>query len=246
MAHIPRLFVESDLTKSEEFPLVEGQAKYLTRVMRLTEGAMIRAFNGRDGEWTCTLITEGKKAALRPEAQTRAQYSPPDLTLLFAPLKKARTDFVVEKASELGVRTIQPVLTQYTQSERVRSDRLQTLAIEAAEQTERLDVPRVQEARPLEQVLSDWDPNTPLIYCDEAGDLAPFSQIDTQSKGAVLVGPEGGFSPREREWLRSKPFIYPITLGPRILRAETAVVAALTLWQSKLGDWDNRPYVAET
>lgn len=246
MAHIPRLFTQSDLTANVLVELPDGQAKYLTRVMRLAQGAVVRVFNGRDGEWQAELQVTGKSAALRAVKQTREQYLPPDLSLLFAPLKKARTDFVVEKASELGVRNIQPVITEYTQTSRVRADKLQAVATEAAEQTERLDVPAVHDAAPLTNALGNWPREKPLIFCDEAGDAAPFSGIEQGQAGGILVGPEGGFSARERELLRSLDFVIPITLGPRILRAETATVVALTLWQTNVGDWRERPYVPES
>lgn len=246
MAHIPRIFNESDLSAEALIVLPDAQAKYLTRVMRLMTGAAVRAFNGRDGEWHCLLEVSGKAVGLRATQQTRAQYTPPDLTLLFAPLKKARTDYVVEKASELGVCQIQPVITEFTQTSRVRAEKLQAVAVEAAEQTERLDVPKVLGALQLSAALSQWPRDRPLVYCDEAGDPAVLSGIETGQAGGILVGPEGGFSMRERQMLQSLDFVMPITLGPRILRAETAVVAALTLWQSTVGDWHERPYVPET
>lgn len=246
MAHIPRIFTESDLSTEALIILPDAQSKYLTRVMRLTTGAAVRVFNGRDGEWHCLLQVSGKSAELRAIRQTRVQYTPPDLTLLFAPLKKARTDYVVEKASELGVCKIQPVITEFTQTSRVRTEKLQAVAVEAAEQTERLDVPKVSAVAQLSSVLSQWPHDCPLIYCDEAGDPTVLSGMETGQAGGILVGPEGGFSMRERQMLHSLDFVMPITLGPRILRAETAVVAALTLWQSTLGDWHERPYVPET
>lgn len=249
MSHIARIYVTARLQANETVALSEGQSKYLIRVMRLADGAIVRAFNGTDGEWRCALQVEGKAAALAPLEQTREQISGPDLTLLFAPIKKARTDFIVEKATELGVRAIRPVLTEYTQTQRVRTDRMQTLTIEAAEQTERMDLPEVFEAESLPKALAKWDASIPLIYCDEGADAAPMAQyrshLGDRSAG-MLVGPEGGFSPRERQMLRDLDFVLPITLGPRILRAETAVVSALTLWQSQVGDWQMAPYLPET
>lgn len=250
MSSTPRIFVSDQLVRAEAVRLDEGQGKYLTRVMRLEDGASVRVFNGSDGEWLCSLHQEsGKKVSIIPERQTREQIATPDLVLLFAPLKKTRTDFVVEKACELGVRRIQPVMTERTQSSRVRSDRLQATVIEAAEQTERMDVPVVENDMPLFEALDRWDPARPLYYCDEAGDARPMAETLAEVEpgpAGLLIGPEGGFSPGERERLRSYAFITPVTLGPRILRAETAAVAALTLWQSVLGDWRDDPYLPDT
>lgn len=249
MSHVPRLYVQAPLQQEIAIALPEGQAKYLMRVMRLTDGAIIRAFNGNDGEWRCILKTQGRSAELEPETRLRQQEAGPDLTLLFAPIKKARTDFIVEKATELGVSRIRPVITEYTQSQRVRLDRMQMLVIEAAEQTERMDLPELDEANALSNILAEWDERRSLIYCDEGSDSAPLSQYRDQLSdacAAILIGPEGGFSPRERKMLRNCPFVLPISLGPRILRAETAVVSALTLWQSQVGDWHKAPYLPET
>ena len=248
MSHIPRLFVDQPLKSDQSFALPEDQSKYLLRVMRLTTGALVRVFNGVDGEWGCKLTIDRKRAVLTPLESLRAQESSPSLRLLFAPIKKARTDFIVEKATELGVSVLQPVITEYTQSQRVRTDRVRSLAIEAAEQTERLDLPEINEAMPLTKVLADWDSGTPLLFCDEGGQSTPITQkanqLENRSAG-LLIGPEGGFSPKEREMLHALEFVIPITLGPRILRAETAVVSALTLWQSMFGDWQKAPYVPE-
>ena len=249
MSHIARLYVDHPLQPGRSIELAEAQSKYLTRVMRLQAGAMVRVFNGVDGEWQCALSITGKTVSLLPQTCLRDQTKSPDLTLMFAPIKKARTDFIVEKATELGVRTIQPVFTEFTQSSRVRIDRFQSLAIEASEQTERMDLPIIQDAKTLSNAIAQWDPDLPLIYCDEGADACPIADHTDQLKtgaGGLLIGPEGGFSPRERTFLRSQPFIRPITLGPRLLRAETATVAALTLWQSLVGDWHNAPYLPET
>jgi len=249
MSHVARLYVDAPLQAGTAVSLPDGQSKYLLRVMRLTEGAQIRAFNGQDGEWTCRLSVEGKRASLVPEAKTRDQVGSADLTLLFAPIKKARTDFIVEKATELGVSVLQPVFTDYTQSHRIRPDRMHLLSIEAAEQTERMDLPTVHEGQALSKILSSWDATVPLIYCDEGGGAAPLASYVDHLAGkaaGILVGPEGGFSPNEQKTLRALDFVIPITLGPRILRAETAVVSALTLWQSVVGDWQKAPYLPET
>ena len=249
MSHIARIYTPEPLVEGQEISLPAGQSRYLTRVMRLETGATVRVFNGAHGEWRCSLAGSPKSVVLVPQDQTRMQVSGPDLTLLFAPIKKARTDFIVEKATELGVRSIQPVFTDYCQTHRVRVDRFESLAIEAAEQTERMDVPSVHEARALPKVLSEWESNRPLIFCDESAEASPMETYSKQlheKPAAILIGPEGGFSPKEREMLRSLDFVMPITLGPRILRAETAVVSALTLWQSLVGDWQKAPYLPES
>ena len=249
MAHIPRLFVASGLAANSEFELDEGQSRYLLRVMRLETGAVVRIFNGQDGEWQCALRAVGKRAYLTPQRQRREQTKTRDLTLLFAPIKKARTDFIIEKATELGVSVIQPVITDYTQNARVRADKLTLLAIEAAEQTERMDIPHIDEAAPLKSVLAAREVSSPLYFCDEGGGSMPMQQalIGQHTESAsILIGPEGGFSDTERNLLRSLEAITPVTLGPRILRAETAVVSALTLWQSQVGDWQEQPYLAKS
>lgn len=249
MAHIPRLFVDTGLMAKSEFELDEGQSKYLLRVMRMETGAIVRVFNGRDGEWQCTLRASGKRANLMPDLHLRAQTTTQDLTLLFAPIKKARTDFIIEKATELGVSAIKPVITEYTQNARVRADKLQLLAIEAAEQTERMDIPKISEPASLKSILAARDTTSPLYFCDESGDARPMQKalIDERGENAsILIGPEGGFSEPERNLLRSLEAITPVTLGPRILRAETAVVSALTLWQSQVGDWTEQPYLAKS
>lgn len=231
----------------------DAQAKYLTRVLRLKMGDPVRLFNGRDGEWTAHIdMVEGRSVLLKVDTERKAQSSAPDLILLFAPLKKARTDFVIEKATEMGVCAIQPVMTERTQASRVRADRLQKIALEAAEQTERLDMPLVHEAAALDEALDELGEGRTVFFCDEAGDddsekwrgetgratpiLKALQNSDARS-AALLVGPEGGFSPGERQSLRNRPNVTPVSLGPRILRAETAVVAALALWEAVLGDW---------
>lgn len=233
--------------------LAEEQAHYLTRVMRLHAGDQVRLFNGRDGEFTSHIRAVGKRdATLIVGVSSRDQASPPDIWLLFAPLKKARTDFIVEKAVELGAAEIRPVLTRRTGADSVRVDRLQRIAVEAAEQTERLDVPPVREAETLEAALRGWNAARLLFFADEAGEdgarpwggevgrAAPLAAVlshNPSTSAALLVGPEGGFDPVERVWLRSLPFVRPAGLGPRILRAESAAIAGLALWQALAGDW---------
>lgn len=253
MSATPRLYVAPDLVEDGVLVLDGDQAHYLSRVMRLGVGDPVRVFNGRHGEWDATMRASTKSTAtLALESRTREQAGVPDLWLLFAPLKKARTDFVVEKAVELGAAEIRPVLTERTDAETVRVDRLQRLAIEAAEQTERLDVPPIRDAARLTTLLSAWDAKRVLLFADEAGDDAgrPWGgeagrarPADDVLRGlpdgsaAILIGPEGGFSATERAHLRKQAFVRPVSLGPRILRAETAAVAVLALWQAIRGDW---------
>jgi 16S rRNA (uracil1498-N3)-methyltransferase len=253
MSATPRLYVAPDLAEGAEITLDTDQAHYLTRVLRLTAGAPVRVFNGRDGEFDAAIVSIAKNSAnLALSRRVRTQQAVPDLWLLFAPLKKARTDFLVEKAVELGVAQIQPVITERSDAETVRVDRLHRIAVEAAEQTERLEVPPVREAVKLWAALGEWDASRSLIYADEAGDdgekpwggeagrARPISDVLKDIGGgpaAILIGPEGGFSPTERKRLRELPHVRPVSLGPRILRAETAAVAALALWQAIRGDW---------
>lgn len=253
MASVPRLFVVADLVQDGIVALPKEQAHYLTRVMRLGLGDAVIVFNGRQGEWQAVIDEViGKSVLLKVRLQRAEQRSECDLVLMFAPLKKARTDFVVEKATELGVAHIAPVITARTQAETVRTDRLTAIATEAAEQTERLSVPVIAEAEKLDAAVARWSPEHPIYYCDEAGDeegerwggqagrgkpmLEALKGLEP-TRSAILIGPEGGFSPDERAMLRARGNVIPVTLGPRILRAETAVVAALTIWQAALGDW---------
>lgn len=249
----PRLFVEHALAPGGLAPLDDGQARYLTSVMRLAPGAPVRVFNGADGEWDAALTPVGRKGvALTIGAQTRAQIASPDLTLCFAPVKRHGADLIVEKAAELGVRRLLPVITRRTVAESVRIDRLRRIAIEAAEQTERLDVPEIAAPAPLARVLESWDAARPLVYADEAGDdpSAPWGGAEGRAPPiaaamqgvkapalALLTGPEGGFDAVERRLLRSLGFVVPVSLGPRILRAETAALAAVAVIQSIWGDW---------
>lgn len=235
-----RLYVEHPLGEGQTVPLNRDQAHYLFGVMRLAEGAGVLLFNGRDGEWLATVSAAGKRGgALAVSSQTRPQQSPPDLWLLFAPVKKARTDFIVEKAVELGAARIQPVQTEFTNSERIRQDRLQAHAVEAAEQCGATTVPEVAGLLRLDRLLADWSGSRRLLFCDEGAAGAPSGLNGAAPGGpwAILVGPEGGFSDAERARLSALPFAQTLSLGPRILRADTAAVSALTLWQHHLGDW---------
>lgn len=234
-----RLFVEQPLGEGQEIALSQGQAHYLVNVMRLAKGDGVALFNGRDGEWRAHLVQAGKRGAVALcEGQSAPQRLPPDLWLLFAPIKKARTDFIVEKATELGVARIQPVQTEFTNAERIRQDRLQAHAIEAAEQCGATHVPEVASLAPFAQFLSHWPADRALIWADEAlATEAPVARALPPAPAAILIGPEGGFSPAERSRIAALPMAHPIALGPRILRAETAALSALTLWQAAQGDW---------
>jgi 16S rRNA (uracil1498-N3)-methyltransferase len=286
----PRLLIEQDLRPGAAIALDEAQARHVGTVLRLDEGDALRVFNARDGEWSAKVTSKTKRGmSVSVEALLRAARSTPDLDLLFAPVKRHATDLIVEKATELGVRRIRPVITQRTIAETVRLDRLQSIAREAAEQTERFDAPEILEPVSLAKIVDGWDVSRPMIYADEAGDDAsapwggesgratPIAQAlrtfslaekvaserepdegrsnmqapdqlnaphpltpSPQGRGgmlALLIGPEGGFTNEERRILRASTFVIPVSLGPRILRAETAVIAALSVIQSNWGDW---------
>ena len=240
-----RLYVEHPLGEAQTLPLERAQAHYLFGVMRLEAGAELLLFNGADGEWRAQVAAGNKRGGvLTCVEQTRPQQMPPDLWLLFAPIKKARTDFIVEKAVEMGVRHIVPVQTDFTNSDRIRQDKQTAHAIEAAEQCGSTFVPEVAPLQKLSRLLDTWPEGRQLMFCDEVAKgssrlLAPdrSHEVKEAASWAVLIGPEGGFSAAERARLRALPFARTVSLGPRILRAETAAVAALTLWQSALGDW---------
>ncbi|SEP80230.1 16S rRNA (uracil1498-N3)-methyltransferase [Thalassovita taeanensis] len=237
-----RLYVEHPLGQEQTVPLDRDQAHYLFGVMRQSVGAQVALFNGRDGEWRAEVVEAGKRGGvLACREQTKPLQMPPDLWLLFAPIKKARTDFIVEKAAEMGAARIIPVQTEFTNSERIRQDRLQAHAVEAAEQCGGTYVPEVSELHRLDRLLADWPEGRQLLFCDEAAAGAGLA-LDPALRGAqapwaILIGPEGGFSEAERAKLKALPFAHTISLGPRILRADTAAVAAMTLWQQALGDW---------
>ena len=234
-----RLFVDHPLGAGQTVPLDRDQAHYLFGVMRRSAGDAVLLFNGRDGEWLATVAEAGKRAgSLLCVSQSGPQRMPPDVWLLFSPIKKARTDFIVEKAAEMGAARILPIQADFTNSERIRQDRLQAHAVEAAEQCGGTYVPEVCNLQKLDRLLSDWPDDRQLMFCDEAlaGEATSLSGAPG-GKWAILIGPEGGFSPSERDRLRALPFAHPVSLGPRILRADTAAVAAMTLWQMALGDW---------
>ncbi|MBB4064268.1 16S rRNA (uracil(1498)-N(3))-methyltransferase [Gellertiella hungarica] len=236
-----RLFVREDLGTGAEIAATDDQFHYLAHVLRMETDAELLVFNGRDGEWRARLTYPTKKRIrLSMLEQTRPQPPQPDLVYVFAPLKVGRMDYLVQKAVEMGAGVLQPALTQHTQGKAPSSDKIEANVIEAAEQCGVLAVPAVKPARKLSDILSDWDGERTLIYCDEGDEgqnpLPVLARIATQKLG-LLVGPEGGFSEDERRQLRSLPFVTAIPLGPRILRADTAAVAALAVVQAAIGDW---------
>jgi len=236
-----RLHVPHDLAAGAALPLDDGQSRYLSAVMRQAEGDEILVFNGRDGEWRAAITSVGKRSVVvTARVLERPQVTAPDLELIVAVVKRGRLETIVEKAAELGARRIRPVMTERTNAERLRPERLRVIAMEAAEQTGRLDVPQVDEAVKLDRLIAAWPEGRRLLFCDEAGDARPaLEALQDAAVGpwAILIGPEGGFSPKERAMLRALAFAVPATLGPRILRADTAAISALTLWQAALGDW---------
>jgi 16S rRNA (uracil1498-N3)-methyltransferase len=239
--HAPRLFVETPLEAGARHACSPEQANYLLHVLRLGEGDEILAFNGRDGEWRARLVEVVKRrCALAFVERVRPQQAGPDVVYLFAPLKHARLDYMVQKATEMGVACLQPVLTRRTVAARVNVARMRANVIEAAEQCGILRLPEVGEPQRLEALLDGWDPARRMIVCDEAAEVeSPLDVLSRLAPGplAVLVGPEGGLDPEERARLIAHTFVVPVSLGPRILRADTAAVAALALVNAVLGDW---------
>jgi len=235
-----RLFVDAPLEAGGRVPLDRDQANYLLNVLRMRPGDSLLVFNGRDGEWRAAIEGDRKKAQLVIGEETRLQTPPYALDYLFAPLKQARLDYMVQKAVEMGVGHLRPVITRYTQVPKLNQERLRANAIEAAEQCGILSLPAIDAPRPLFDLLQDWPSEKHVIFCDEdeTGD-DPLAVLSGLPDGplAVLIGPEGGFSEDERDRLKRLPFVTPIALGPRILRADTAAVAALALVQAKKGDW---------
>ena len=246
----PRVFVDGELAEGARFALSPEQANYLGNVMRLSEGDTVLAFNGRDGEWRCALARPTKKKLdLRPVEPVRRQTPPPTLRYLFAPLKHARLDYMVQKAVEMGAGSLEPVMTQHVQASRLNVERMRANAIEAAEQCGVLTIADCLEPVKFAEMIDGWDAAVPLIFCDEREDAQspietlrglrpPAGEAATRSHAiGLLIGPEGGFSGEERERLRALPFVTAISLGPRILRADTAAVAALAVVQAAIGDW---------
>lgn len=242
-----RLFVEADLGAGAEVVLTAAAAHYLGRVLRLAPGAPVRVFNGRDGEWRAQVLTLDRKLArLAIGERLRAQPPAGRVVLAFAPIRRQRLDWLLEKAVELGAARLQPVITAFAQVREVRADRAEAILRETMEQCERLDLPRIEEPIALEGFLDRWPAAAPLLFCDETGAGLPAGQVlaglpDAPSSPppavALLVGPEGGFSPAERQKLRAHPAVMALDLGPRILRAETAALAGLAL----LSAWLDEP-----
>jgi len=240
----PRLFVEDPLSAGAEVRLEAGPAHYLAQVLRLKPGADVRLFNGRDGEWRAALTEAAKRAcALSVETQTRDQQTPPPLTLAFAPLKKSPMDFLIQKATELGATALQPVLTERTETQRLNTERIGAQLREAAEQCERLDIPEIAAPVKLPAFLKSWPASGVVWAGDETGGGLPLAAHAEDAPNparhphAILIGPEGGFTAGELASLDGLTFVRRIHLGPRILRAETAALAALTCWQGLFGDW---------
>lgn len=247
---VTRLFVEAPLSNNARVMLSLDHAHFLRSVLRLSPGARLALFNGKDGEWLAELDSIGKKqASAAVLEQRREQQSSLPLELVFAPVKKGPMDFLVQKSVELGVTGLHPVATARTQGERLKEDRIRAQCIEAAEQCERLDVPAVHPLRKLEAFLDDWPGEKPLFVCAEAGEAEPLPTVlrDLGSEklrvsgNGLMTGPEGGFSPGELVFLRERPFVTLVGLGPRILRAETAAAVGLTIWQAIIGDMAERP-----
>jgi 16S rRNA (uracil1498-N3)-methyltransferase len=233
-----RLFVDHPLGAAQTVPANRDQSNYLFAVMRLSVGDEVLLFNGVDGEWRAEITVGNKRnSVLTCHAQTKPLQLPPDLWLMFAPIKKTRTDFIVEKATEMGAARIIPVLTTYTNSDRMKQERLQAHALEAAEQCGGTFVPEVTDVQKLSTVLDTWPQDRQLMFCDETLVGETGQLPDIKGPWAIVIGPEGGFSDEERTRLRNMKNAHSVALGPRILRADTAAVAALTLWQQKLGDW---------
>jgi len=235
-----RLYIDFALSLDGVAPLSQGQAHYLRNVMRMSPGDSVTLFNGHDGEWRGEIGDLGKRAGtVIARRQNRPQQHEPDLWLLFALIKKDRMSFVIEKATELGVSSLRPVITQHTVVHRLKDERLRFAAIEAAEQCERLSIPETCEAISLDQALENWPEERQLFVLDETGGGEAIASVMENAPGpaAILVGPEGGFHKSELEALRQRPYATFLSLGPRILRADTAALAALTCWQALAGDW---------
>ena len=246
MAFNIRLFVEENLQTGIDLEIKASQFHYLKNVMRLAIGAEVTLFNGRDGEYLAEITDSGKHSmTVKLMKQSRPQSDDPDIWLIFAPIKKSRLDMIAEKATELGVAKLVPVITDHTKVERVKTDRLRANAIEAAEQCRRLTVPEITEPMPLQKLLDNWDVTRRLLVMDETtvedGDagvsMATLGKSkDGQACDAILIGPEGGFSASELDLLGNLPFVTKVSLGGRLLRAETAALVALTLWQELIGE----------
>lgn len=237
-----RLYMPHPLSQGEMVACDEKRSHYLCNVLRQKEGDTLALFNGKDGEWLASIDTAHKKhTQLKVVSRLREQQTSPDLWLVAAPLKQGRTDGVVEKATELGISRFLPVMTRFSSVDRCNIERLSAIAIEAAEQCERMDVPQIEAAVTLEKLLGSWPQERTLLYADETGGGNWPLTLPPSQPLAVLVGPEGGFAQQELALLRTLPFARAITLGPRILRADTAAIASITLIQSLTGDWAKKP-----
>lgn len=238
---LPRLFCPMPLGDGAAIALDDAQHHYLTNVMRRPIGSQILLFNGQEGEWLATLAAVGKKSsAALCQQQTRPQMVEPDLCLFFAPIKRDHLDYTIQKASELGVRRLQPIITQHTNTAQFNPARLKTIAREAAEQCERLTLPILGDILPLAHAMQTYAADRPLLACLEEGSALPLATTLTAKpmpSAVILIGPEGGFSADEMVLIRQHPTAVPVSLGPRILRADTAALAAITLWQALQGDW---------
>lgn len=236
-----RLFVEAAITAASPLEATPEQFNYLVNVLRMAQDGEVLIFNGRDGEWRARLVFPSrKKLFLEPIEQTRPQPQPSDLHYLFAPLKTGRLDYLVQKAVEMGAGHLQPVMTQHVQGKINSLDRLQANVVEAAEQCGILSIPEVAAPKKLGELLERWQPDRRIVFCDEGDESQnplPILAAIRETRLALLVGPEGGFSEEERALLRSLPYVTAIPLGPRILRADTAAVAALAVIQAAIGDW---------
>ncbi|WP_455481010.1 16S rRNA (uracil(1498)-N(3))-methyltransferase [Bartonella sp. B12(2025)] len=238
---LKRLFIRQPLALNEEIMIKGAQASYLVRVLRMKEGAGILLFNGQDGEWLAKLIAVEKKfVVVQLIHQERLQTAHSNIVYCFAPLKNARLDYMVQKAVEMGVSVLQPVITHHTQVTRINMTRMEANVVEASEQCGILSLPECVPSISLAELLARWDETQPLFFCDEAHKLhnpLHFLKKCEITTCGVLIGPEGGFSEEERNFLKKHPFVVPISLGPRILRADTAAVAALALLNVVLEDW---------
>jgi len=236
-----RLYVEAALGAGLRVTPDNKQAHYLLHVMRAKVGDRVSLFNGRDGEWLARVTDISKRScSLDCDRRIAEQVDVPDLWLCFAPVKRTPADYIVQKATELGIRVLQPVVTRRTIASRVNLERMRANAIEAAEQSGRTSIPEIRAPLALEKLLAVWPKERRLIFCDESGEAPPLAQVLRAEKDqpwAILIGPEGGFEPTERDALRSHAFVAPAALGPRILRADTAALAALAIWQAVQGDW---------
>jgi 16S rRNA (uracil1498-N3)-methyltransferase len=236
-ASLPRLFVDTTLSQGLALTLDGAPANYLGAVLRLQAGAQVKLFDDRTGEWLAEILDAGKrKVSLNVVRQLRPREPVPDLWLLFAPVKRGRIDWLVEKATELGVARLVPVVTRRTIVDRLNSERLRAHAIEAAEQCERTVLPELAEPAKLERLLADWPDDRTLYFADEGGG-EPVLDLVRPGPAAILIGPEGGFTDEERAAIRAVPTARPVSLGPRILRADTAAIAAVALWMAAAGDW---------